>query len=67
MFESIFDQAIADVERVSASNQTGTAVVPPSAKLCDSDAKRFLTEVMNDPSVDMHLRIEAAKAILPYS
>ena len=67
VFEAIFDQVISDVERISATHQTGTPMVPPSAKLCDSDAKRFLTEVMNDPSVDMHLRIEAAKAILPYS
>ena len=66
-FEAIFDQAISDVERIVASNQPGTPVVPPSPKIYDSDAKRFLAEVMNDPSVDMHLRIEAAKAILPYS
>ncbi len=67
VFEAIFDQVISDVERNSASQQSGTPVVPPSNKQCDSDAKRFLTEVMNDASVEMHLRIEAAKAILPYS
>jgi hypothetical protein len=67
VFESIFDQVISDVERISSTNQSHTPVVPPSSKHCDSDAKRFLTEVMNDQSVEMHLRIEAAKAILPYS
>ena len=67
VFEAIFDQIISDVERISATNQSSTSVVPASTKHCDSDAKRFLTEVMNDQSVDMHLRIEAAKAILPYS
>jgi hypothetical protein len=67
VFEAIFDQVISDVERNSASQQSGTPVVPPSNKQCDSDAKRFLTEVMIDPTVEMHLRIEAAKAILPYS
>lgn len=31
----------------------------------ETDPKRFLLRVMNDPSVAMHLRIEAAKALLP--
>lgn len=30
-------------------------------------ARRFLQQVMNDPSVALALRIEAAKALLPYS
>lgn len=30
------------------------------------DPKRFLLAVMNDPATEMHLRIEAAKALLPY-
>lgn len=30
------------------------------------DPKRFLADVMNDPTVALHLRIEAAKALLPY-
>lgn len=67
VFEAIFEQVISDVERTSATNQSSTPVVPPSTKHCDSHAKHFLTEVMNDPSVEMHLRIEAAKALLPYS
>lgn len=33
----------------------------------DQDPKRFLTSVMNDTTVALHLRIEAAKALLPYS
>jgi hypothetical protein len=28
--------------------------------------KRFLLNIMNDPAVGLHLRIEAAKALLPY-
>jgi hypothetical protein len=28
--------------------------------------KHFLLEVMNDPTIAMQLRIEAAKALLPY-
>jgi hypothetical protein len=31
------------------------------------DARAFLLQVMNDPAVAMHLRIEAAKALLPWS
>ncbi len=67
VFEAIFDRLISDVERISATHQVSTPVVPASTKHSDSDAKRFLAEVMNDQSVEMHLRIEAAKALLPYS
>ena len=67
VFEAILDQVISDVERTSAPHLSSTSVVPPSTKHCDSDAKRFLKEVMNDPTVEMHLRIEAAKALLPFS
>ncbi len=39
----------------------GTAV-PAST---ETDPRRFLLSVMNDPAVEMRLRIEAAKALLP--
>lgn len=32
-----------------------------------SEPQQFLLSVMNDPAVEMHLRIEAAKALLPWS
>ncbi len=67
VFEAILDRLISDVERSSATNPVSTPVMPASTKNSDSDARRFLTEVMNDQSVEMHLRIEAAKALLPYS
>ncbi len=67
VFEAILDQVISDAERTSATHQSNTPVVSASTKHFDSDAKRFLKEVMNDPSLEMHLRIEAAKALLPYS
>lgn len=38
---------------------------PPSSN--DSDPKRFLLAVMNNPTTDLCLRIEAAKALLPFS
>ena len=43
---------------------TGGASVDDSAPSLD-DPRRFLLEVMNDRSVDLRLRIEAAKALLP--
>jgi hypothetical protein len=38
-----------------------------SAPAADSaDPRRFLLGIMNDPAVELHLRMEAAKALLPY-
>ena len=31
-----------------------------------TDPRKFLIEVMNDESVDIKIRIDAAKAVLPY-
>ena len=31
------------------------------------DPKQFLRSIMNDPAVDLHLRIDAAKALLPHT
>ncbi|OYU45366.1 MAG: hypothetical protein CFE44_07860 [Burkholderiales bacterium PBB4] len=71
VFEAIFDRVISDAERSSAGNPTGNppgqSIVPTAPQVAHTDAKRFLTEVMGDPRVDMHLRIEAAKALLPYA
>jgi hypothetical protein len=59
-----------------AEFQTALALIKPAAaRLPTSPAgdtgaglgpKQFLLEVMNDPSRDLHLRIEAARALLPY-
>jgi hypothetical protein len=46
----------------SASTSTGDDATSPCL-----DAKRFLLDVMNDGTVAMALRIEAAKALLPYT
>lgn len=45
----------------AAAQRTGLA--PADAR---RDAKRFLLDVMNDHTVALRLRIEAAKALLPY-
>ena len=42
-----------------ASNTPGKAAASP-------DPKRFLLDVMNNDSLDLALRVEAAKALLPY-
>lgn len=38
-----------------------------AASVAEQDPRRFLLAVMNDPTVEMGMRIEAAKALLPYS
>jgi hypothetical protein len=48
----------------TGTTATGAASSQPMAR--HQDARRFLLEVMNDPAVELHLRIEAAKALLPY-
>lgn len=37
----------------------------PTAAADGSDPRRFLLEVMNDSAIEMRLRVEAAKALLP--
>lgn len=66
-FEVIFDQVIADVEKRSDTTQPSAPAIPANTTHSNTDAKRFLNDVMNDINVEMHLRIEAAKALLPYS
>lgn len=59
----------ADFQRVLASLTSPPAPqdpgVPRPAK--DMDPAQFLREVMGDPTVELHLRITAAQALLPYS
>ncbi|MGV3571298.1 MAG: hypothetical protein ACO1PB_11925 [Ramlibacter sp.] len=56
------------LERLSAAAVPPPAAVAAPAPAPDaSDPRRFLLSVMNDPAVDLRLRIEAAKALLPLS
>jgi hypothetical protein len=43
------------------------ACVPQARAGSQQSPRHFLTEVMNDPGVPLALRVEAAKALLPYS
>lgn len=54
--------SVADVPDSSQASQEITAASPGNRL----DPKGFLLSVMNDKTVELHLRIEAAKALLPY-
>lgn len=64
-----FGRAQDQLKPASASHLRDTSPPPPSPspQFNVSDPKRFLLEVMNDPHTDLCLRIEAAKALLPFS
>lgn len=51
----------------TVSTDAGRMHTRPQASAGSPDAKRFLLQVMNDDTVALALRIEAAKALLPYS
>lgn len=55
--------SVADERAGSQANQEVKASVPNGNSL---DPKGFLLGVMNDKTIELHLRIEAAKALLPY-
>lgn len=61
----------ATTQPVASAHETmgtdaGRMPVRPIASAGSPDAKRFLRQVMNDDTVALALRIEAAKALLPY-
>ncbi len=82
-FEAAFErlrQAMAQPAAPASSPSTAPVSVPetmsadaglkraqPPASAASLEAKRFLLRVMNDDTVDLALRIEAAKALLPCS
>ena len=57
---------VADWQRATASAAPATRPVsqPASTATAHDDPRRFLLSVMNDATVDMALRVEAAKALL---
>jgi hypothetical protein len=54
------------LERLSPTVRTETSPMTPSSLGNSLDPKGFLLGVMNDKTIELHLRIEAAKALLPY-
>jgi hypothetical protein len=57
----------AAVARLAADSRPAQVPPRPAAAETCTDPKRFLRQVMNDESVALALRIEAAKALLPYA
>jgi hypothetical protein len=47
--------------------EAGRMHASSAAAACNLNPRHFLLGIMNDPSIALHLRIEAAKALLPYS
>jgi hypothetical protein len=57
------------LERLGPVARPAVSQTPPSASPPGPDSrnpKQFLLQVMNDTSIELHLRIKAAKALLPY-
>ena len=64
----------AALERLRPATPSGAGAMTPEPTSTDAvssvgslNAKRFLLQVMNDDTVPLALRIEAAKALLPYA
>jgi hypothetical protein len=58
-----FDAAVAQLQ-APAPSTAGAVPHEPAPAAPEDDPRRFLLRVMNDESVDLALRIEAAKALL---
>ena len=50
----------------TASPESNASMPAPQAQATDLNPKQFLLQVMNDSDAPLNLRIEAAKALLPY-
>ena len=50
-----------------ATNTNRLEFAPPSTDKHDLHPQRFLQDVLNDPSIDLQIRVEAAKALLPFA
>jgi hypothetical protein len=61
VFQSILESCTLQTIGVSTASVTASA---PLGK--EMEPKQFLWAVMNDQAIALHLRIEAAKALLPY-
>lgn len=56
----------ADAAAVAKAGSSAAPEAPHGSAYNTMDPKRFLLAVMNDPTAELALRIEAAKALLPY-
>lgn len=60
-----FEQALQRLSPATAPAASGLAPQPATQAPSSLDPRRFLLDVMNNDSLDLALRIEAAKALLP--
>lgn len=73
-FLRVLDRLQADATPTSADPVTAPQHAEPATDLCqepsqaaaDIDPRQFLLAVMRDPGAELGLRVEAAKALLPY-
>ena len=61
-----FEQALQRLRSAAVPVAPGLAADAVAQVAASLDPKRFLLDVMNNESLDLALRIEAAKALLPY-
>lgn len=61
-----FELALQRLSSAAVPATPGRASSPKAQVAASLDPKRFLLDVMNNDSLDLVLRIEAAKALLPY-
>jgi hypothetical protein len=57
-------RALQRLQPAVADTRASTSPAPSADE--QPDPKRFLLGIMNDRAIELHLRIEAAKALLPY-
>jgi hypothetical protein len=61
-----FEQALEQLKPNTGPAAPGLVSNAAAQAVASLDPKRFLLDVMNNDSLDLALRIEAAKALLPY-
>ncbi len=61
-----FELALQRLKSAAVPTTPGRASSPTAQVAASLDPKRFLLDVMNNDSLELALRIEAAKALLPY-
>ena len=64
---AVFEEALKRLEPITPSADARRAHPQPVTVIADEAPKRFLLRIMNDDSVALALRIEAAKALLQHS
>jgi hypothetical protein len=64
---AMFDDALKRLEQTTPSADVQCAHPQPVTATADEDPERFLRRIMNDDTVALALRIEAAKALLQHS